>query len=313
MAEQAEGEAPPADLNAPGKHRVRISGVSTSYTVSGEGRPVLFLHAWGLGHRTYSRPLAALAQRGCRVYAPSLPGFAGSAPLPARRRTLAGYAEWAESFLHALGITEPAIVIGHSFGGGVAVGLAHRRPDAVRHLVLVNSVGAASAPRDGKRPGYIGGRPVWSWALQFGRELLPPGQGMRLVAGSWTDITANLVTNPVGLMEIGWLAAGADLTEELAGLSRSGVPVLALRGHADGVVPLSAFQALCAAVGIEGRIVKGNHSFPLTDPAAFDEEMGNLLLPPARRHRRRPSAAAPDTASTASPGALLPERGGTTA
>lgn len=140
MAEQAKGEAPAGDLNTPGRHRVRVNGVSTSFTVSGEGRPVLFLHGWGLGHRTYSRPLATLAQRGCRVYTPSLPGFGGSAPLPASRRTLAGYADWAGSFLEALDTNEAPIVIGHSFGGGVAVGLAHRRPDAVRHLVLVNSV-----------------------------------------------------------------------------------------------------------------------------------------------------------------------------
>jgi pimeloyl-ACP methyl ester carboxylesterase len=45
-----------ADYGEPGWHRLRVDGVSTGYAVAGEGRPVLFLHRWGLGHRTYSRP-----------------------------------------------------------------------------------------------------------------------------------------------------------------------------------------------------------------------------------------------------------------
>ena len=314
MAESTGGQEEPLDLNAPGWHRVRINGVVTSYTVAGEGLPVLFLHGWGLGHRTYSRPLATLVERGCRVYSPSLPGFAGSAPLPSSRRHLAGYAEWAAAFIDALELTEPMIVVGHSFGGGVAVGLAHRKVSAVRYLVLINSVGAGSTGRD-VRPGYIGGRPVWNWAYQFGRELLPPEQGVRLVAGMWTDIAANLVTNPVGLMETGWLAAKADAMEELAGLRRMGVPVLALRGHADGVVPLSAFQAMCDAVGTEGRIVKGNHSFLLADPRVFDEAMSNLL-PLAGPQRRRRSARAtkpvPEVAE-AEAQVVLPLAGGASA
>lgn len=273
-----------------GWHRLTVDDVSTSFAVAGEGRPVLFLHGWGLGHRTYSRPLATLVERGCRVYAPSLPGFGGSGPLPASRRNLAGYAQWAEAFVEALGVTEPLIVVGHSFGGGVAVALAHRRPRTVRYLVLINSVGAGVTRRAAGRPGYIGGRPLWSWAIQFGRELMPPDQGARLLAGMWTDIASNLVRNPLGLLEIGWLAAQADLMEELDGLRTAGVPVLALRGHADGVVPLSAFQAMCNAIGVEGRIVKGNHSFLLADPAAFDEVMGNLLLLAEPRRRRGASS-----------------------
>ena len=67
--------------------------------------------------------------------------------------------------------------------------------------------------------------------------------------------------------------------------------MLALRGHADGVVPLSAFQALCEAIGTEGCIVRGNHSFLLADPVAFGEAMGKVLSLSATRRRRRSPAA----------------------
>jgi pimeloyl-ACP methyl ester carboxylesterase len=97
------------------------------------------------------------------------------------------------------------------------------------------------------------------------------------VSDMWSDFVNNLVHNPLGLLEIGQLAARADLLEEMKDLRIANVPVLALRGHADGVVPLSTFEAMCAAIGTEGRVVTGNHSFLLADPAAFDEVMANLL------------------------------------
>lgn len=238
---------------------------------------MLFLHGWGLGHRTYSRPLAALTRRGCRVFAPSLPGFGGTRPLSADRRSLAGYGQWAASFLDAVGVEEPVIVIGHSFGGGVGVTFAHQNPEAVAYLVLVNSVGGGRTRYAAGRPGYLGGRPLWSWVIQFGRELLPPDKGARLVADVWSDLAANLCRNPRDLLEVGRLAAGADLLGELEDLREKGVSVLALRGHSDGVVPLAAFEAMCTAIGSPGQIVTGNHSFLLADPGALDEVMANLL------------------------------------
>jgi len=257
--------------------RIDAGGVSTNYAVAGRGRPVLFLHGWGLGHRTYNRPLGMLTRRGCRVLAPSLPGFGGTEPLPRQRRTLAGYGWWVASFLEAVGVDDPVIVVGHSFGGGVGVTYAHQNPEAVRYLVLVNSVGGANTRHAAGRPGYVGGRPLWSWMIQFGRELLPPDKGARLIADMWSDLAANLRRHPRDLLEVGKLAANADLLGELEDLREKGVPVLALRGHSDGVVPLAAFEAMCAAIGTPGRIVVGNHSFLLADPRALDEVMANLL------------------------------------
>ena len=257
--------------------RIDAGGVSTHYAVAGRGRPVLFLHGWGLGHRTYNRPLAALTRRGCRVFAPSLPGFGGTHQLPRSRRTLSGYGQWVASFLEAVGVEDPVFLVGHSFGGGVAVSYAHQHPQAVGYLVLVNSVGGANTQHAAGRPGYLGGRPLWSWMVQLGREFLPPDKGARLIADMWSDLATNLRHNPLDLMELGKLAASANLLGELKDLREKGVPVLALRGHSDGVVPLAAFEAMCMAIGTPGQIVVGNHSFLLADPRAFDEVMANLL------------------------------------
>src|SRR5690348_1019605 len=78
-----------------------------SFAVGGRGLPVLLLHGWALGYRTYDSAVRALIARGCRVYAPALPGFAGTADLPTGRRNMAGYAAWVGDFLDAVDIDEP--------------------------------------------------------------------------------------------------------------------------------------------------------------------------------------------------------------
>ena len=152
------------------RHTLEVDQRRASSAVGGHGLPVVFLHGWGLGHRAYHGVLRELTARGCRVYAPALPGFGGTADLPAGRRTVQGYAAWVATFLDTVGIAEPVLVVGHSFGGGVAVRLAHDDPARVRQLVLINSVGSGSGgPALAARPSS---RPIWLYGVNFARELL---------------------------------------------------------------------------------------------------------------------------------------------
>src|SRR5712691_8486904 len=124
--------------------QVEVDGRAAQYGVAGEGTPVLFIHGWGLGQHSYKRALKRLVNMGCRVYAPALPGFGGTPDLPQESFSFEGYAAWINAFLEALPVDEPVFVVGHSFGGGVAIKLAHDHPKAVRFLVLVNSVGGSA-------------------------------------------------------------------------------------------------------------------------------------------------------------------------
>ena len=120
-----------------------VSGRRAVYGVAGRGLPVLFLHGWGLGQHTYKRALKRLVHLGCQVFAPALPGFGGTADLAESELSFAGYAHWAADFLQAVGVDEPVFLVGHSFGGGVSIKLAHDYPSRVRYLVLINSVGGS--------------------------------------------------------------------------------------------------------------------------------------------------------------------------
>ncbi len=90
---------------------------------------VLALHGWGRDRRDFDEVL-----RGLDAVAVDLPGF-GASPAPVEAIGTAGYAALIAPVLDAL--DEPAILVGHSFGGRVAVHLAVLIPDKVRALVLV--------------------------------------------------------------------------------------------------------------------------------------------------------------------------------
>ena len=70
------------------RRRVHVDGRQVNFAEGGSGLPVVFLHGWGLGHRTYENVLQELAAS-CHVLAPSLPGFGGTADLPYERTHVA--------------------------------------------------------------------------------------------------------------------------------------------------------------------------------------------------------------------------------
>jgi pimeloyl-ACP methyl ester carboxylesterase/predicted amino acid-binding ACT domain protein len=246
-------------------YRIDVDGRGATYCADGDGPPVVFLHGWALGARAYQRAVRRLTRRGCRVFAPVLPGFAGTRDLPRDAMSMSGYGDWVDQFMGSVGIEEPALVIGHSFGGGVAIKLAHEHPERVGYLVLLNSVG-----------GVID-RPIWEWAWRFAVELFPTRQGIEIARAMRDDLVANLLRNPLGLVRVGELARSADLRAELAQLRSRRLPVLALTSQSDGVIPHGAFEALCSAVGAEGRVLGGRHSWLLAEPDSFDAVLANVV------------------------------------
>jgi pimeloyl-ACP methyl ester carboxylesterase/predicted amino acid-binding ACT domain protein len=261
-----------------------VHGRRAAFAVGGAGLPVVFLHGWGLGHHAYQRSLRELIARGCRVYAPALPGFGGTPNLARHERTMAGYAAWVEAFFQAAEIEGSALVVGHSFGGGVAIQLAHDAPERVRQLVLINSVGSPSGGGGPLLTAKPHDRPAWQYGFEFSRELMLTRDGFRVMQAMRQDVLRNLVANPFTMWELATLARTVDLTDELADLRGRGVPILVLWSDADGVLPRASFEALCAAIGTDGRVIRGGHSWLLANPRALGQVLDNVLLVQVAEH-----------------------------
>ena len=108
---------------------------SLAVRMIGRGSPIVLLHGLLGSNRYWGRAFDILADDHL-VIAPDLLGF-GDSPKPP-----SGYgpAEHVEALLHVLdelGVTEPALFVGHSLGALLAIWMAYRRSECVRGVVAL--------------------------------------------------------------------------------------------------------------------------------------------------------------------------------
>jgi len=266
-----------------------VDGHRVRYGVVGSGPSALFCHGWGLRPNAYARPIAAMAAAGCRVVAPSLPGFGGTPELPVDERTFAGYGAWVARFLDAVGVQNLDLVAGHSMGGGIATAFVHHQPERVASLLLANAIGSPTWALFPNEVRTMVQRPFWDWGRHFGSDLLHSPRTLRLLPVLLEDFIPNLVRNPLGMFRTGEFIRKADLVAEVRAIAARGVPVSVAWSDRDGLVPRSAFDELRRAAGVEGVVVEGSHAWLIADPDAFGELAISALVdarPEAgRRHQ----------------------------
>jgi pimeloyl-ACP methyl ester carboxylesterase len=117
---------------------IEIDGLKIYYESKGEGVSVILLHGWG-GQALSFKPVFDFLVKSHSVYVLDLPGFGRSNTPPHTWGTF-DYASFIAKFFTKLGITK-AHIIGHSFGGRIAIVLAANFPEVVDKLILVNSAG----------------------------------------------------------------------------------------------------------------------------------------------------------------------------
>ncbi|HTL23205.1 MAG TPA: alpha/beta fold hydrolase [Mycobacteriales bacterium] len=259
--------------------RVEVDGCSMRVMEAGEGEPLVFLHGWGLSPRTYEQGITRLTAGGVRVIAPALPGFGGSDGPPLLRIDLKAYSRRIAGLIDALALEEPVFLVGHSFGGGVALQLATDRPDLVRSLTLVNTVGGAPGRRTGMADSS------WlRWMLGALTELHP-----RALAGSLPSLVRSVVPNlarrPVTLALTAYLALTVDLVDQARALVASGMPVLFVWGDQDRLVLPGALRSVEGALPAE--VVHGRHGWLLTEPEEFATILRDALVVHAMLERKR--------------------------
>ena len=267
-----------------------VEGRKAAYGEAGAGEPLLFLHGWGLGQHSYKRAMKRLLRLDVRVIAPALPGFGGTEDLPKESFSMEGYGDWVASFLHAIGVVDPVMVVGHSFGGGGAISFAHRHTYSVRLLVLVNSIGGSVWAQKDSVVKSMKERPLWDWGIHFPADVLPVRQITKVLPVILEDAIPNLLRNPMALWKVGNLARQADLRKELQELRDKNVPLVILWGKGDRIITQEAFEDLCRAAKIEGDVVSGGHTWLLADPDAFGEVMTNVVAVARVANRIKPSS-----------------------
>ena len=230
--------------------RLDVAGVSTALIdtgpaggagSSGPGAPpLLLLHGSGPGVTAAAnwRPVIPALSADRRVIAPDQLGFGGTATGEPRTYGRAAWTAHALALLDTLGVGAVDIV-GNSMGGAIALSVARARPQAVRRIVLMGSMGVAMALPPGLDT-------VWGYT--------PGVEEMRQVIGLFAYDTRLITDEMVELryraslsppVRDSWRAMFPeprqrwvdDLALSGAELAAVRVPVLLVHGRDDGVVP----------------------------------------------------------------------------
>ena len=127
-----------------GISEIRVNGTSLYYEEHGAGAPILCIHGTGSSTALWQRPVAELAGHG-RVVVYDRRGFGRSERSEPLLIDVHQQADDAAALIEALDLA-PAVVIGRSQGGEIAVDLALRYPDRVRALALLEGGGMSLSP-----------------------------------------------------------------------------------------------------------------------------------------------------------------------
>lgn len=253
---------------------VRRSAAGLAYHRAGAGMPVVLLHGVP-GSSVVWREVAERLPHSFDVIAPDLLGFGGS-DRPSRLEDLhaEGQARALDGLLSDLGVTG-ALLVGHDFGGPVAVALSDRRPDAVGAVALMSTNIFADTPIP-----FPLSTTVWPLVGGLARRLLFSRRSltMMLRQASGEDAPAldpiRYLGDAAQCRAIGTLFGGSLLhLAELYGpleaqLGRLTVPTFVGWGDRDPFFPLAQGQRTARLARTELRVyAKAGHFLPDERPS----------------------------------------------
>lgn len=122
--------------NPPAGSIIEVSGVKLHVAVSGQGRPVVFLHGLGAMMQDWRLSLLGQAERRYRTLAFDRPGYGWSERPGWSRWSPERQAELLRRATRRMGVERPMLV-GHSYGALVALAWAEAYPEDVAGLVLI--------------------------------------------------------------------------------------------------------------------------------------------------------------------------------
>jgi pimeloyl-ACP methyl ester carboxylesterase len=206
--------------------RIAVGGGAVHALTRGEGPDVVLIHGAGGNLRDFAFGLMPRLAAGFRVTAFDRPGLGWSDDRPGSSDP-ARQAEVLRAAARALGIVRP-VVLGHSYGGAVAMAWALDDPDGTRGLCLV---AGATMP-------WEGGLDAWyhlTGTALGGALVVPAITAYATAAQAEAALAATFAPDPVppGYRE----GIGIGLTLRRASLRANGRQVRALLGHVRAMSP----------------------------------------------------------------------------
>lgn len=234
---------------------------------------VLVLHGWNLSAKSYKNFKSLLEVQGLRVIVPDLPGF-GEAKTPDNPFSLNDYENFTLSLIKQNNL-DSVILVGHSFGGRIAIKLAAHYPSLIEKLILTGVPGVIQKPLQIKIKFFkvlaIIGNKIFDLPLL---NLLEKNI-LRKILYKLAGATDYMKTQGV-MRETFKRIISQDLT---SCMKRIRCPTLLVWGEADNITPVAIAKVMKQKINnskIE-IVEKLGHSFIYQNPNRFINIIGSFL------------------------------------
>ena len=278
------GSALAGDDAAQKQRLITVNGMSFGYVDIGSGPPVILIHGSMSDYREWSKQVEALAKHhrviaySRRYHWPnSPPGKDADATVPMQAEDLAG-------IIKSMGLGR-ATLVGHSYGGAVAVYFALQHPELVRALILLEP------PLPGALASTVEGKDVVKERQTLRDEMMQAfasGDAERVVKtylarvapGEYDNSTPearNIYVVNVPALKLDFTAPRQPLSCE--DLQRISVPALVLTGgrSATGLQLVAVEVARCLKNGNILKLPQATHHMQLDHPREVNDAMLEFL------------------------------------
>jgi poly(3-hydroxyoctanoate) depolymerase len=257
--------------------RVRAGGLDLRVGRRGSGPPLLLLTGIGANIEMW-QPFGRLL-RGREVIALDAPGT-GLSERPRYPLRMGGLARVVAAVMDELGLAS-SDVLGYSFGGLLALELAHRAPDRVRRLVLCATAQGLPVVPPNPLPALMLLTPARYYHPRLLRLMIPHIAGGRTRRDpALLDIQAGArLLRPPQLLGYAfqlYAASGWTSVPWLRGVTQ---PALIIAGDDDPIVPLANPRILARLMpAARLRVVAGGgHLFLIDEPESVIEDIHAFL------------------------------------
>ncbi len=224
--------------------------------------PIVILHGWGIDGLKYGKVVQLFKKEGYDVFSPDLPGF-GKELLVKKIMTIDDYVQFVKDYL-AKKTVRQVILIGHSFGGRVAIKFSIKYPQMIKALILTGAPGIKHKLSTHKRMimyasvilGELFKYHPFSQTKDFIRKVL------YFMIGEWDYYRAGYLRETFKKIIV------EDLKQYLPALS---MPTLLLWGENDKMIPLSDGKKMQQLIPKSTLVVIKNagHKVPYEQPEIF--------------------------------------------
>jgi pimeloyl-ACP methyl ester carboxylesterase len=225
---------------------------------AGEGAPLVLLHGFAMRPATYGRLVDLLADE-CRVVVPDLFAVHGRW----------GYTKVIDEFTAALdhlGLDRISL-LGHSFGGAMALGFASLYPDRVVEMVFSDSLAASR-----------------EW--QLAAEVLhhPVGLVRLATPRAGTAFVRSCIDHPRQLVDAAWWGFTSSRQTDAGVVDRAGIPAHVLWANRDSILSRSDGRKFAAEMGASFTVASApdgrsmDHDWMFEDPDVFFDHLQDLGL-----------------------------------